>query len=624
MTVHAGCCFDAQWDDKKADKQRRGRVVCASTIVRWAAVRPDLWDARPEGLLRRCIDVGGASPAAALLVLIATGRWPLVRHALGDVLPRVIGTFEEDAHVPGHRLLRDRALGESEWTRGVFCERVADVATATGSVPLLEAALDALSPLFRVDKRCTLAYALRADRSDIVEYLVRHGVEFGGSDRGDKGVWYRVGKYGAVRVFARFMALCRSGESSGVDHSDDGAFAVRLQTSWHRHKEACVRGAAASGSLRILGMMRCDGIIHPGALYALAHVGCLFGRVGTVRWALDSAAGAGIPLDVHRIASMAVACPLVPPVDETNSRSDPVAVLRWLCDSANIPYRWAPTPVCLDALMSRAMAPGGSLDCALWIMGVWPVRAHTWLTDTTTSGSPAAQPVCGMDRGAHTAYTLGQIHGDMSAHRVATVARLVCLRATRHGPQEGPDPSTIEDLVRALDAWALRVGLYPEANAGINLWRYLCEAARGLTGTWDYGRVVLAIKGAWARCHRLAWDDLPNRPWRSAPVEAPHASWLRWCRVCPLTRAHVWDDRLAEERFIRGRCTPTGLLRWLARHSVSTPPSVVAVPPTLGSTPTTVVATAPEQRADTSHDGAIHDRARGAESPDSFSPTDEK
>lgn len=468
-----------------ACRWRRGVLVQASTVAEWARTRPDLWDHRPEALVAWCMACQRASRGDIAKALVASGREPLVRYAVGPLfLDR--GCLYDDSEQNTNLPRRTRAHDMAE---------IIQVATPAG---LATAALvvDMMDPI-AWDKITDPMWFTNGDCPEAFELLLRAwAAHVCGCDALLCDLWIALAGNGSARIFERLLAIAattngargcddaRQAEPGGPDPrttTPASLLAARLATTWDQKAALCFDTAVLCGHTSILeaGRVSLDGDLARD----LANTAWRRGHVASIHWCKEN-----------------LNLPPVTPGRLLDAVGQRVEFFEWLFD----PQRGGHVPAD-DAEVTglfRALAYSNA-TCALWVAERWPRQSAAGGRDV-----------------------------------LAALVRGVCAGCGPIKPQPRERDcrgDLLERLVRVLDLCATHAAT--GGNPGdpwCNLWTAIVALGRaGRNWPWEGWRVILCY--AWSRATGSDDDDAVDMLGGRGPRPASQALWARWCRVCPVT-----------------------------------------------------------------------------------------
>ncbi|BCU03062.1 hypothetical protein [Pandoravirus japonicus] len=468
-----------------ACRWRRGVLVQASTVAEWARTRPDLWDHRPEALVAWCMACRHASRGDIAKALVASGREPLVRYAVGPLfLDRgcLYGHPEQNTN----RLCRTRIEDVTEiiWT-------AAPAGLATTAL-----VVDMMGPI-AWDKITDPLWFINGDCPEAFELLLRAwAAHVCDNDALLCDLWIAVAQTDSARIFERLLAIVATANSArGCDDArqakpdgpdprtttPDSFLAARLATTWDQKAALCFDTAMLCGCTSILEVGRA--ILVGDLARDLAKAAWRRGSVASIRWCKEN-------LDL----------PPVTPGRLMAAVGQRVDFFEWLFDpqrGGHVPADDAEVTDLFRAL-ARRNAP-----CALWVAERWPRQSAAAGLDT-----------------------------------LAALVRNVCTESSPLMPQPKERDchgDLLERLVRVLDLCATHVATGDSAgDPWCNLWTTIVALDRAARNwPWHGWHVILCF--VWSRATGSDDSDAVDMLGGCGPRPASQALWARWCRVCPIT-----------------------------------------------------------------------------------------
>lgn len=477
------CIRDVPWKSLKraraahgclhtvACRWRRGVIVLASTVVEWARTRPDLWDRRPAALAAWCMDWQRAPRGDVAKTLVASGREPLVRYAVGPL-------FLAHGHLYNDPQPSDRGRcgGRSQAQDAAEIISVAAQAGPATTTVVTET----LSRINWHEIR-DLAWFTTGDCPESFELLLRAWAARVRDNEPLCELWASVAWTGAARIFARLLEIVATAgdedsRAPNDGHLDGGGsrarrrrrhpkkampLAVRLAATWEQKAKYCLSTAACRQHDRtpILAIARSR--LTDDLTRRVIDKAWRRGCVANIRWCKENL---GLPPMTLHLLHGAI--------------NQSVDFFEWLFDprgGGHVPADDAEITNLFHTLASTNSA------CALWVAERWPLQsAAAGLTALT-----------------------------IMVDRVFLTGR-----HTRSTGCKGRDPygGLLERLVHVLDHCAPHVPSGDDPVGGCDLWASVPPGAGPRKETLAVGRLardtvlhVGAGDGQRRRCHRHAW-----------------------------------------------------------------------------------------------------------------------
>ncbi|ATE82301.1 hypothetical protein psal_cds_1275 [Pandoravirus salinus] len=475
-------CFHAL-----ACRWRRGAIVLASTIVEWARTRPDLWDHQPDALATRCMTWHRAPRSDIVKVLVASGREPLVRYAVGPLFL-------------DRGCLYDMAQLEEQGRKTPLPHSV-DVAeiihAATPAGPATTAlVVEALKPVpWReiVDP----GWLTAGDCPDTFEPILRAWGVHARDDGRLCDLWNSVFWSGSVRIFTRLLEIvatddvntwnccpARKAKPNRRARRREAArlLAARLNLTWGEVAETCFVDA--------VGRKRdCTRMLEAGRAILVGDLArrvvdeawsC--GCVANLQWCKDNV---GLPPVTHdRLCKAA---------------HQNVEFFEWLFDprgGAHVPANDAEITRLFRMLASR------NSTCALWVAERWPAQ----------SAAAGVTKLAAMV--------------DQVLLKCRLVSDYECKGRDSYG-------GLLERLVRVLDRCAPHAPPGDNPTGDCDLWASALALGRvERRRPWDVWHVIMCYM--WARTTGND-DDAVDMLGGHGRWPTSSALWTRWCRVAPVS-----------------------------------------------------------------------------------------
>ncbi|AGO83270.1 hypothetical protein pdul_cds_1005 [Pandoravirus dulcis] len=469
-----------------ACRWRRGVLVQASAVAEWARTRPDLWDHRPEALVAWCMACQRASRGDVAKALVASGREPLVRYAVGPLfLDRgcLYDDSEQNTNLPRRTRVQD--VAEIIWTA-----TPAGLATTALIVGMV-------GPI-AWDKITDLMWFTRGDCPDAFELLLRAWVAHA-CDNDDAllcDLWIVVARTDSVRIFERLLAIVATTDSArgcdDVRQTEPGGpdlrtttpgsiLATRLATTWNQKAALCFDTAVHYGHISILqagraslvGDLACD----------LVNTAWRRGSVAGLQWCKENLDMP--PITLGRLLSAA---------------GQRVDFFEWLFDPQRGGHMPADDAEITDLFHALAYS---NAPCALWVAERWPRQSAAVGRDVLAA---LVRNVCAWCSPIRPQPRERDCHGDL-----------------------------LERLVRVLDLCATHVATGDgHGDPWCNLWTTTVALGRAERNwPWEGWHVILCY--AWSRATGSDDNDAVDMLGGRGPRPASQALWARWCRVCPVT-----------------------------------------------------------------------------------------
>lgn len=474
-----------------ACRWRRGVLVRASTVAEWARTRPDLWDHQPEALVAWCMVCQRASRGDVAKALVASGREPLVRYAVGPLFLDRGGLYDGDSEQNTNLPRRTRIQDTAEIIRTATPAGLATTALVVGMMDPI--AWDKITdPLWFTNGDCPDAFEL------LLRAWAAHVCD---KDALLCDLWIVVAQTGSTRIFERLLAIvattggcddARRAEPGGPDPrttKHESLLAARLATTWDQKAALCFDTAMVYGHTSILEAGRASLV---GDLARdLANTAWRRGHVATIQWCKEN-------LDLAPAAHGRL----------LNAVGQRLEFFERLFD----PQRGGHAPAD-DAEVTdlfRALAYSNA-TCALWVAERWPRQSAA-----------------------------------VGRHVLAALVRNVCAACSPMRPQPKERDchgDLLERLVCVLDLCAAHVAAGGgSGDPWCNLWTAVVALGRTERNwPWDGWHVILCY--AWTRATGSDDDDAVDMLGGHGPRPASQTLWTRWCRVCPLA---LYDLGLTE------------------------------------------------------------------------------
>nr|UMO78226.1 hypothetical protein [Pandoravirus belohorizontensis] len=468
-----------------ACRWRRGVLVQASTVAEWARTRPDLWDHRPEALVAWCMACRHTSRGDIANALVASGREPLVRYAVGPLfLDRgcLYGDAEQNTNRPRRTRIED--MTDIIWT-----------ATSAG-LATTALVVDMMGPI-AWDKITDALWFTSGDCPEAFELLLRAwAAHVCDNDALLCDLWIAVAGKGFARIFERLLAIvatadgaiggcndARQAEPIGPDPrttTPESVLAARLATTWNQKAALCFDTAMLHGRTSILEVGRAS--LDDDLARDLVKTAWRRGCVASIHWCKEN-----------------LGLPPITPGRLLTAVGQRVEFFEWLFD----PQRGGHVPADDAEVMDlfRALAHSNA-PCALWVAERWPRQS-----------AAAGQYV------------------------LAALVRNVCTGCSpiRPRPRERDcHGDLLERLVRVLDLCATHAATGDDpGDPWCNLWTTVVALSRPeRIWPWHGWHVILCY--VWSRAMGSDDSDAVDMLGGCGPRPASQALWARWCRVCPI------------------------------------------------------------------------------------------
>jgi hypothetical protein len=469
-----------------ACRWRRGVIVLASVVAEWARTRPDLWDCQPDALAAWCTDSQRAPRGDVVKAFVASGREPLVRHAIGPLF-LAHGHLYDDSQSDDYGRYGD--LLQAQDTAEI-------ISVAAQAGPATAALVIEMFNRINWHEIRDLSYFTTGDCPESFELLLRAWAARVCEDEPLCDLWTSVAWVGSARIFARLLEIVATAKSDDSHARDDGhtntggsgasprrtkavPLAVRLAATWEQKAKSCLSAAARHQHDRTLILTIARPALTEDLARRITGKAWRHGCVANIRWCKENL---GLPpTTIHRL------------YEANNQRVD---FFEWLFDPHGSGY----VPVDDAEITSLFnMLALTNVTCALWVAERWPLQS-------AAAGPVAlAAVVDGIFlRGRHISDAERKEYGSYGG----LLERLVYVldRCASHCPHGDDDP--VGDL------WAAVIALgRPKRRWPWDDWHAtLCYMWMRATGNDDDAVDMLGGHGPW-------------------PTSQP--LWARWCHVKP-------------------------------------------------------------------------------------------